>query len=96
MNSASLTSSVPCTKEEVQINVMVEGLICADTSMDVHLVGEDSFCSPCAPSEGLPTEAMFDGLVCADTSMDLHMSGANVSFDIVQDIVTCTPNETKQ
>merc|ERR1711862_872255 len=60
MNSASVTST---GQQEVSTNVMVEGLVCADTSLDLHLTGDGASVETGTEHESKAFE-MYRGLVC--------------------------------
>merc|ERR1719436_952970 len=51
---------------------MVEGLVCADTSMDLHLTNDGAGVERATEFKFDATD-MFLGLLCGDSSMDLHL-----------------------
>lgn len=63
-------NSVPMVvvKRDVPINAMVEGLVCADTSMDLYSTNEVSK----GTEFKINATDMYQGLVCGDSSMEMH------------------------
>jgi len=49
---------------------MFEGLVCADTSMDLHLTSDSGNIETSSPYEAKAD--IYWGLVCGDSSLDVH------------------------